>query len=118
MTRARILAIVAYALAYTGAVVAATEAHADGHTAYAVALFATAAGLLLAIRREHRHAADLIRTAAAYRHHQPVDPDHDAAVEYATAVPPGCRCETWWTSLGDHHHPRCPAHIHIWRDQS
>ncbi|MEV3895370.1 hypothetical protein [Streptomyces anulatus] len=117
MTRARILVVVAYALAYTAAVAVATEAHTNGHTLYAVALVATAAGLLLAIRREHRNAADLIRTAAAYRHHQlPPTSGQAALVEYQTAVPPGCTCETWWTSLGARHATRCPAHTATRRD--
>lgn len=32
------------------------------------------------------------------------------AEQDSTSRPPGCGCETWWTTLGDHHAPLCPAH--------
>ncbi|MFC7791324.1 hypothetical protein [Streptomyces cinereoruber] len=95
-----------YAAAYMGATYAGVRALDDGEVFYATALFAVSLVLLAGIRHEFRTAARLIRVAAAYRHHQtPMAPD----VEYATALPPGCRCETWWISLGARHDSHCPA---------
>ncbi|WP_381792876.1 hypothetical protein [Streptomyces niveus] len=105
MTRARTLLILLYGLVYLAAVIAATDAQADGHTAPAVALLASSVGLLIAIRREYRHVIDLIRTTG----HAPV-------VDHQAAIPTGCCCETWWNSLGDRHDCRCPAHT--WKETS
>ncbi|MGA5497782.1 hypothetical protein ACPCSP_25810 [Streptomyces cinereoruber] len=95
-----------YAAAYMGASYAAVRAVDDGQGFYAAALFALSAVLLIGIRHEYRNAARMIHLAASYRHHQmPGAPD----IECATALPPGCRCETWWTSLGARHDTHCPA---------
>jgi hypothetical protein len=113
VTRVGRLVISAYGVTYFFAVWAGTTAVDQGHALAAAALFTTSAGLLLGMHRECKHAARLIRLVGAYRHHQVLDADDGlaAAVEFATAQPPGCRCETWWTSLGDHHHPQCPANV-------
>ncbi|MEU6929014.1 hypothetical protein AB0A05_07600 [Streptomyces sp. NPDC046374] len=112
MTRARLLLIGAYCVGYLVAVFFAVSAADERQAAYSVALFATSAGLLVAIRREYRHSARLIALVGVYRHHQvPAVADRAAAaaVERATALPPGCTCETWWTSLGHHHDRTCAA---------
>jgi hypothetical protein len=112
VTRAARVVVLLYGVAYFFAVWAGAGAVQDGNAVAAGALFAAAAGLLLGIRRECTHTAHLVRLVGAYRHHQLLDPADGlaAALEFATAQPPGCRCETWWTTLGDHHAPHCPAH--------
>lgn len=110
MTRARVLVQLVYSAGYLVAVTAGTDAVNSGHGWYAAALFTASAAHLVGIRRECCHAAHLLALVAAYRHHQPPPPTRQAAeVEAATALPPGCYCEMWWCSLGDHHHPQCPA---------
>lgn len=103
--------IVLYATAYLIAVCVGAVAAQDGDQLYAVALFGTSVGLLLGIHRECRHAARLIEAVAAYRHGGQF-PGHArdlAVIERATAIPPGCTCETWWTSIGRRHAATCPA---------
>jgi hypothetical protein len=112
VTRAGRLVVLAYGVAYFFAVWAGTGAVQDGNAVAAAGLFTSSAGLLLGIRRECTHTARMIHVVSAYRHRQLLDPrdPYAAALEFATAQPPGCRCETWWTSLGDRHAPHCPAH--------
>lgn len=110
MTRTRVLVLLAYSLGYMVAVVGGADAAHNGHGWYAAALFTASAAHLVSIRRECHNAAHVLVLVGAYRHHQPPPLTRQAAqVEAATALPPGCHCETWWCSLGDHHHPQCPA---------
>ncbi|MFJ7592485.1 hypothetical protein ACIQZO_34970 [Streptomyces sp. NPDC097617] len=111
MNNARTVMISLYAAGYLVAIFVGTSAIDAGEDLYAVALFGTSVGLLLGIHRECRNAARLVRVVAAYRHGAEFPgPVADlAAIERATAIPPGCRCETWWTSLGGHHSLTCPA---------
>ncbi|MEC3995221.1 hypothetical protein VSR01_17430 [Actinacidiphila sp. DG2A-62] len=110
MNAARMVLVSLYAMAYLLAAWAGASALASGDFLYAAGLFSTSAGLLLAVRREFCHAARLLRVVAVYRHGAPyVGPvDELAAIERASALPPECRCETWWTSLGERHDPYCP----------
>ncbi|MFD3608996.1 hypothetical protein ACFWXA_13145 [Streptomyces atroolivaceus] len=111
MTAARALMMALYSTAYLVAVIIGASALDAGEDLYAAGLFGTSLGLLLGIHREARHAARLVRMVAAYRHGAPYAGAVDdlVVIEQATAVPLGCRCETWWTSLGDHHARQCPA---------
>lgn len=114
MTRARVLVVAVYSVGYLVAVVAGTDAANSGHGWYAAALFTASAAHLVGVHRECQNAAHLLRLVGAYRHHQAPPPTRQAAeIEAATALPPGCYCETWWCSLGDHHHPNCPA---VWKE--
>ncbi|GGZ23743.1 hypothetical protein GCM10010387_16210 [Streptomyces inusitatus] len=110
MNRTRQAVIAAYATAYGLAVWAGALALDASDALSAIGLFTASVGLLVGIHRECRHAARVIYLIGTYQHLQPADPDCDAAVEYATAVPPGCWCETWWTSLGTVHAKHCPIH--------
>lgn len=112
MDRTRRTVISLYVATYGLAVWAGATALEDGNALAATSLFTAAVALLVGIFRECRHAARLIRIVSVYRHHQMPDPydAQSAELEAATAIPPGCSCETWWTSLGDHHAPQCPAH--------
>lgn len=101
--------ICCYALAYVLAVWAGTDAFQHGDTLSAAGLFVASAGLLLGIQRECRHTARLIRLGAVHRHPQVPGPHEPAAAVERVVFPPGCLCETWWTSLGNRHDPRCPA---------
>ncbi|MGW6456302.1 hypothetical protein ACWF94_10310 [Streptomyces sp. NPDC055078] len=111
MTNARTMMITLYAIGYMVAIFAGSSALDAGDDLYAAGLFTTSVGLLLGIHREARHAARLVRVVAAYRHGSEFPgPVADLAeIERATAIPPGCHCETWWTSLGGHHSLTCPA---------
>ena len=108
---ARKVMISLYAMAYLIAVGAGATALDSGHGLYAACLFGTSMGLLLGIHREFQHAARLMRVVAIDRHGVPyaVPMDDLAAVQRVTTLPPGCRCESWWTSLGSRHDPHCPA---------
>ncbi|GAA2948722.1 hypothetical protein ACFPN0_14940 [Kitasatospora cinereorecta] len=110
MSTARMM-ITLYAIGYMVAIYAGASALETGDGLYAAGLFTTSVGLLLGIHREARHAARLVRVATACRHSGVLlDPVADLTeIERATAIPPGCNCETWWTSLGRHHSPTCPA---------
>jgi hypothetical protein len=116
VTTARTVMVSVYAMAYTVAVYAGTSALQSGDGLYAAGLLGTSIGLLLGMHREFGHAARLLRVVAVYRHGAPyAGPVDDlAAIEQATALPPGCRCETWWTSLGRDHALHCPALA--WKD--
>ncbi|MGW6391144.1 hypothetical protein ACWFR1_11705 [Streptomyces sp. NPDC055103] len=111
MTQARALMISLYSAVYLIAIYAGASALDAGDDLYAASLFGTSLGLLLGIHRETRHAARLIRMVATYRHGAPYAGAVDdlVAIEQATALPPGCLCESWWTSLGHHHDSQCPA---------
>ncbi|WP_434593415.1 hypothetical protein [Streptomyces sp. A5-4] len=111
MTAARAVMVATYGVTYLVAIYAGASALDSGDTLYAAGLFGTSLGLLLGIHREARHAARLIRMVATYRHGAPyAGPVEDlVAIERATAIPPNCRCESWWTTLGGHHDPQCPA---------
>jgi hypothetical protein len=100
--------VLSYAFGYTTASWAGIDAAYGGHAWYAAALLTASATLLLAIHREYRHAAVLIRLVAAYRHHQAPGAGQ-AAIEYATALPPGCTCELWWITLGADHDAYCAS---------
>jgi hypothetical protein len=108
-----------YAVAYGVAAFAGASAADAGAQLYATGLFTTSIGLLVGIHREFHHAARLARIVAAYRHNEqfPGPVEDLAAIEQATAIPPGCSCETWWTSLGSQHDQQCPA-AHTREDQS
>jgi hypothetical protein len=111
MTWTTRLVMLLYLAVYFLAVWVGADALHDGHALTATALFSASAGLLLALRRECLHAATLWQVAAAYHRLKALDP-HDLyviALEAGSAQPPGCRCETWWTSLGAEHDPQCPA---------
>lgn len=111
VTPARLLVIGLYSAAYLGAVWMGADAAHHSEDLYAAGLFVTSSGLLLGIHREFRNAGRLVRVVAAYRHRQVLAITADAAaIECATARPPGCRCEMWWTSLGVLHDLECPAH--------
>jgi hypothetical protein len=99
-----------FGMAYFAATLAASHALAHGHGGYAAVLFAASALLLAAAHRELHHAARLLRAIAVYRHGQMSGPLRDA-IDYATALPPRCQCETWWTSFGQHHDAACPAFV-------
>jgi hypothetical protein len=87
-----------YLGAYCLAVWAGTRALGNGTPLAVAALFTAAAGLLLGLHREFRHTAARARLVIV------------CGTPPATGAPPGCRCETWWTSLGAAHDPTCPAH--------
>lgn len=111
MNAVRTLIVTLYAIGYGVTVyVGAAAVSAQDHR-QAVILLSSSALLLVGIYRELRHAAVLIATVAVYRHggEFPGHVHQLRALECATAVPPDCRCETWWTSLGHHHAPHCPA---------
>lgn len=111
MTTARRVTISLYAMAYMAALYVGVTAADDGHHLYAYTLFGVSMALLVAIYREYRNTALLIHLVGVYRHNQRPDYDEDAAaIEYATAFPPGCRCETWWISMGADHDTTCPAY--------
>ncbi|MFI9026369.1 hypothetical protein [Streptomyces sp. NPDC053560] len=113
----RTLCLAVYASGYLLAVWNGATAIDAGRDDTAVALFLLAAALLLAMRREYRHAAQQASTASPYRalgFPAPADAaarDELAAVEKAVAdaVPPGCTCSVWWSTLGARHGPRCLA---------
>jgi hypothetical protein len=109
--------IVVYGACYLGAALAGSEAAVGGHPWHALFLFGLSGVLLVAVSREFHHAARALRLLGSYRHGQLPPPVH-AAIEEATAVPPFCRCETWWTSLGNHHAHSCPAHEIYWHQES
>jgi hypothetical protein len=107
VTASRASTVAVYTAAYLLAVWAGTYAAEDSDALSAIALFTASAGLLLGVHRECRHAATVIRLGG---HRQDPGPDRDTAVAHGTALPPNCRCETWWNTLGTRHHPACPAH--------
>ncbi|WP_225846948.1 hypothetical protein [Streptomyces sp. HPF1205] len=108
MTRASSLMVCLFGISYLTATLASANAAAHGHSGYAAVFLTASIVLLLAAHRELRHSARLLRTVAVYRHGQMSGPLRDA-IDYATALPPGCTCDTWWTSLGEQHAPACPG---------
>jgi hypothetical protein len=118
VTRATAVMITLYGVGYLGAALAGAEAAAAAQPWHALFLFALSGVLLVAVTREFHHAARALRLLASYRHGQLPGPMRDA-IEQATAVPPYCRCETWWTSLGNRHAAGCPARPAVrWQEES
>lgn len=118
MTHAPKGVILAYAAVYGLVVVAGTFAAEHGDTLSASALFAGSVALLAGIYRECRHTAREVRRAALYRRasagYRGLRIVNDPAAEAAATLPPGCICETWWTTLGADHSLICPANPHTW----
>ena len=117
MTRATAVMITLYGACYLGAALAGAEAVAAGRPWHALFRFGVSGVLLVAASREFHHAARALRLLGSYRHGQLPPPVRDA-IEQATALPPFCRCEAWWTSLGDHHARFCPARETSWQEES
>lgn len=116
MDRMRTMCLAVYGSGYLLAVWNGATAIDRGRDDTALALFLLAAALLLAIRREYRQAAHQA-SASPYRASgfpAPADAaarEERAAVDQAVtdAVPPGCTCSVWWSSLGERHSPKCLA---------
>ncbi|WP_225848598.1 hypothetical protein [Streptomyces sp. HPF1205] len=110
MTRASSLMVCLFGISYLTATLASANAATHGHGGYAAVFLIASIVLLAAAHRELHHSARLLRTVAVYRHGQMSGPLRDA-IDDATALPPECTCDTWWTSLGEQHAPACPAHV-------
>ncbi|MFD6935283.1 hypothetical protein ACFWAP_03875 [Streptomyces goshikiensis] len=92
MTAGRVLMVLVYAAAYALAVYCGAVAVDAGQGLFALSLFITSAALLAAIRREFGAVARQLTASGR-----------------TVVVPAGCRCETWWTTLGYQHDGQCPT---------
>ncbi|MFF4388537.1 hypothetical protein ACFY0G_17420 [Streptomyces sp. NPDC001552] len=107
MSADRVVMVLVYAAAYAVAVFCGAQAVDAGQHLSAAGLFVTSTGLLAGIHREFRGAAR--QAVAAGRQGARPPARADKTVRRTCAVPAGCSCETWWTTLGCQHDQHCPA---------